>query len=292
MLFQNIRTTAVLLIALVILFSAAALPAKEDSPGGNRAITELEMQTITDAMAVVYLDIGYYVSIENLNDLLSDNTTYDFDNIDQYGGTRVIDLDAGLFHETNVDLTVPPRQWRGPYVSYQDDRISEDGEGYDEGTLLDLWGTPYYLFSPAGLVRTDERIVTQELYGDYFNVYAVVSLGPDAVVSEDDIYRTFGTPPTDTVITSLSTTEAAPGDRISIRGYNLGTRTRQIPELYLNGDPVTTIVSWTNTEIVFEIPADAQSGTLWIEIDTEKSNSLSLTITQTPTSASHWVLYQ
>ena len=259
---------------------------------GSRAITEMELQTIADAMEMVYLDIGYYVSIENLNDLLSPTPVHPFDNIDQWGGTWVIDLTTADFHFPQVDLTHAPHLWQGPYVTYQDDRISLDGAGYDEGSLLDLWGTPYYLFCPLGLVRGDEHTITQELYGDYFDVYAVVSLGPDGIKSEDDAYRTFGAPPTRLVLSSLSQREAFPEDTLTLRGYNMGTRNRQTPNLLLNNIPVPGIISWTQSEVVFTVPQDAQTGYVKVVIYTQESNLLPLAILEPPTSAKNWFLYE
>lgn len=280
-------------IAIIIFLCFGATAAGQDKKiPEQKAITELEMQILAEAMETVYIYIGYYVSIENLNDLLSHYTVHDFDNIDQFIGTWVVDSSTALFYPEKVDLTHVPRLWTGPYVTYQDDRIALDGAGYDRGTLLDLWGTPYYLFSPAGLVRTDQHIVTLELYGDYFDSYAIVSLGPDGIKSSDDVFRTFGAPPTRLVLTSASVPSAYPGERIALRGYNFGSRSRQAPELFLNGSPVSTILSWTDRLIEFTVPEGAASGYLKVAKGSEESNLLHLTILDHPTSAKNWRLYE
>jgi len=275
------------------LFIAAMAALCAANPGSIVA-TLSEMQSLTDAMELVYLDIGGYVSIENLNDLLSEQTTHDFDNISQGGGTRVIDTTTAFFHPQLQNLSMPPRRWLGPYVTYHESRISLTGSGYDKGTLLDFWGTPYYLFSPAGLVRSDQGAITLELYGDYFDSYAIVSLGPDGVKSSDDLIRTFGMPPIKPVITSLSATSAYAGDELRLRGWNLGTQSgeRAAAALLLGATPITTIKSWSERLIEFTVPEGAASGNIRIVRGASETNSLPLTILEHPTAVRHWNLYE
>jgi IPT/TIG domain-containing protein len=259
---------------------------------GEVTATLSELQTLTQQMDIVYLDIGYYVSIENLNDLLSDSTTYDFDNIDQFDGTWVISTGTGKFNPEKVDLKSPYRLWQGPYVNFNSNRVSIDGDGYDKGTLLDFWGCPYYLFSPLGFVRTDEHIITQELYGDYFDLYAIVSLGPDGIKSSDDLYRTFGTLPTSLVISSLSSSSAYPGDMLTLRGYNMGSDTRAALELFFNETPITDIISKSSTLVEFLVPQILGSGNIKVKIGEDESNTISLEILEKPTSSKNWILYE
>ncbi len=287
------RTKTRNLVLGVVFLLAAIAPATSRKPDryGEITATLAELQTLCDAMVWVYIDIGYYVSIENLDDLLPDHIIHDYDNIDQFGGTWVIDTTTAHFHADRVDLTAPPHLWGGPYVTFQDNRISEDGAGYDRGTLLDLWGTPYYLFTPAGLVRPDSHTITHELYGDTFDTYAIVSLGPDGVKGSDDLIRTFGAPPTKIVLTSLSNEIAYPGNTINIRGYNFGSQ-QQDAVLFLGAAPITTITNWSDHEIDFTIPQDAQSGNLKIVRGEQDSNALHLTILELPTAAHNWMLYR
>ncbi|MBN1899725.1 IPT/TIG domain-containing protein [Candidatus Sumerlaeota bacterium] len=280
-------------IFILFCFISCLAPAGEKQERyGEVTATLAELLTLTEAMEWAYIDIGGFVSIENLNDLLMTNPVHDFDNIDQFDGAWVIDLATGMFYPEKKDLTHLPLLWQGPYVTYQESRIAVDGAGYDKGTLLDYWGEPYYLFSPAGLVRTDEHIITQEIYGDHFDLYAIVSLGPDGIMSSDDLYRTFGTPPTRLVLTSITRESAHPGDTVSIRGYNFGIFSKLDPVLYLNEKPVNTIVSWSDRLIEFTVPPDGESGNLKIVKDSVQSNSIYLTILEIPTTAQMWTLYE
>lgn len=287
-----IENRSLALSLLLCLVLCLAIAGEKEDRYGEVIATLAELQTLTDAMEWVYLDIGYYVSIENLNDLLTNNPVHDFDNIDQNIGTWVIDLTTGMFYPSKRDLTHLPLLWQGPYVTYQESRITVDGGGYDRGALLDYWGTPYYLFSPAGLVRTDQHTITQELYGDYFDLYAIVSLGSDGIKSSDDLYRTFGVPPTRLVMTSVSGQTAYPGDPLTLRGYNFGTQSKLDPILYLNEKPVNTIISWSDRSIEFTVPPDGESGNLKVVRDLEQSNIIFLTVSEIPTSANRWNLYE
>ena len=159
---------------LSCLFLATALQAKNET----EQITEYEMLMMIQAEEAAEIDTGYIVSLENLDDLPTDQVTNAFDYINYGGGAEVIDPRTGLFKSTRMDLLMPPNTWQGPYVTYQPGRISLTSS-YDLGTPLDLWGMPYYLFSPMGLVRPGTLSVTQELYGDHFDRYAIVSLGSD-----------------------------------------------------------------------------------------------------------------
>ncbi|MCX7000847.1 MAG: IPT/TIG domain-containing protein [Candidatus Sumerlaeota bacterium] len=290
--FRNM-IVALMLSGMPIVMGISSEPAPPPPPRfGEITATLAELQTLADAMTVVYLDTGYYVSIENLNDLLSNNTVYDFDNINNGGGTWVIDPATALFKPQMANLTVPPHLWQGPYVTYQDSRISLTGSGYDRGTLLDFWGTPYYLFSPAGLVRTDQHVITLELYDDYFDSYAIVSLGPDGVMSSDDLIYTFGEPPTRLVLTSLSVQSAYRGDTVRLRGYNFGAGGSGNSRLLLGAMTINAISSWSDRQIEFTVPSGAASGNVSVEKGQEVSNGLPLTILEHPSAAAHWLLYE
>lgn len=278
-----------------------------------KQLVEQELRILAEAEEMVYLDTGYFVSIENLDDLPSNTGNYWFDYINAGGGAVVIDPRTGRFKPERVDLLQYPHLWLGPYVTYQPGRISVEGAGYDPGTLLDLWGRPYYLFTPVGLARPPEMSITLEIYGDQFDRYAIVSLGVDGVKSADDIIRWFGFPPSALVISSLRPDMVEPGAEVTIRGYNFGTMKDYGTEkehndgqslrdnikgekierqVLLNDNPVTEILLWSDREIRFKVPLEAQSGYVKVKIGAVESNGLYLTvISLVPASSKNWWLY-
>lgn len=275
-------------ILLLSLFNCAIAYSSDNSA---LQLTELEIQTLIDAEEQVMIDTGYYVSIENLNDLPTDNVTYWFDYINEGGGAAVIDHHTGMFKPVRVDLLTPPNLWQGPYVTYQPGRIALDGAGYDVGTLLDFWSNPYYLFTPLGLARPPSQSITQDLYGDQFDRYAIVSLGPDGVKSDDDIIRFFGGAPTALVVSSVNPNTAEAGETVTLRGYNFGD-SQGDSQLILNNTIVNEIESWSDREIRFRVPADAQSGYVKVRVSGEESNGLYLVVKDTQTQVEcEWTLY-
>ncbi|MCD6385805.1 IPT/TIG domain-containing protein [Candidatus Sumerlaeota bacterium] len=281
----HIRTLCILLFGLFIGASAST------SDNLILQLTEQEIQTLIDAEEQVMIDTGYYVSIENLNDLPTDNATYWFDYINEGGGAAVIDHHTGMFKPGRVDLLKLPNVWQGPYATYQPGRITLDGAGYDVGTLLDFWLNPYYLFTPIGLARPPSQTITQELYGDQFDRYAIVSLGPDGVKSADDIIRFFGGAPTALVVSSVNPASAEPGETITLRGYNFGD-TQGDSQVVFNATNVSQIDSWSDRQIRFRVPPDAQSGYVKVVVGGQESNAVYLAVKGTQTQAENdWTLY-
>jgi len=82
------------------------------------SLTDLEMAILVDAETTVFIDTSYYVSIENLNDLLSPDVTSWFDYIGEGGGTAVLDLATAFFKPERQDLTHLPQLWSVPYVRF------------------------------------------------------------------------------------------------------------------------------------------------------------------------------
>lgn len=247
--------------------SQAQAPAPQAWASDPRVVaTELEMANLAEAMELAAIDTGYWTSIENLNDFIAFSPpVHDFDDINDGGGTLVIDPATGRWRSQRKDLRNPPLQWQGPYISFPAERVSVDGAGYDPGTLLDLWGQPYRLFTPLGLARPFEAMISLELYGDAFDRYAIVSLGPDGVKSGDDLIRLFGSPPTALAVSSLSPSRARLGASVRIRGWNFGA-SQGAGRILLNGRDAGPAQSWTAREIVFIVPAWAQSGAVQVEV--------------------------
>jgi hypothetical protein len=249
------------------------------------------MQNIAQAEDFAFVDTGYYFSIENLNDLAYGSPIHYFDDINYGGGTAVIDLRTGQFKPERVNLLEPVLKWKGPYITYDVNRITQTGEGYDIGTLLDFWYNPYYLFSPVGLARPASMSITQELYGDAFDTYAIVSLGPDGQKSDDDIKAYFGVPPTSLVVSSVYPTPAIVSEIIAVRGYNFGDSQGE-SYIELNSKSINNVEYWSDRQIRMELPSDAQSGLLSVIVGDERSNELLITVRTEASAAGLWTFYQ
>lgn len=256
------------------------------NPAPNReSVTLTEMQIIADALIVAWIDINAYVTLENLNDIGADGFEPDYDFIGDGDGTYVIRQHKAVFETSRQDLTVGFWLWDGPYVNYQPGRTdANDIFGYDEGTPLDPWGSPYYFFTPAGLVRPPNHI-TQEFYGDYFNQYTIVSFGPDfAYGGDDDIFYQWGDAPTVTSLTSLSVDSVRVGETLSLKGYKFGEQGDGF-EVLLNGVAATDgFTTWTERLITKTIlPTDPLGEvTVAVGYDDDDPTSPPLTVTILP----------
>ncbi len=278
-------------IFCVVCIAVMAANAKPPSVNKSKQITEYELQTLAEGEDRVRIDTTYYTTIENLDDLPVSNLENDFDFINYGGGAVVVNPRTAMVESERVDLLEPPNIWYGPYVTFDPNRISDATEDYDEGSLLDFWGNPYYFFTPLGLVKPRTESISLELYGDYFDRYAIVSLGPDGKKSSDDIIRLFGGAPTELVISSLNPSTVQHGDEVTVRGYNFGEE-QGGSQVVLNDFAIPTILSWSDREVRFQVPHDLTSGALKICKGAGESNSLHLEITGTPTGLiSDWELY-
>ncbi|KPL08279.1 hypothetical protein AMJ85_08455 [candidate division BRC1 bacterium SM23_51] len=265
---------------------------RERMLGAREIAALLDMQAMRDAEVWAYLDTGYLHTLENLNDILGFETNYDFDDIMDGGGALVISLVTARFLPQRLDVRQASHLWLGPYVTFQQGHFSIDGAGYDPGTPLDPWGNPYYLFTPVGLVRPTLGTVTLELYGDQFDRYAIVCLAGDGVMSDDDLIVFFGSPPfglpSQTTISSLVPDLAAPGQQVTVRGYNFGSEQGD-SELRLAGNPIASVVSWSDRAIVFDVPRGARSGEVVVVRPFQQSNGMLLRVLAR---AAHWSLYR
>lgn len=282
-----------LTLGLLLGFPLACATAERAwAQGAAEAVAEQEMAVLADAEETVLLDTNFYTTIENLDDLIADYPLNNhFDDINDQGGTRVLDPATGRWTPDRKDLRNPPMQWMGPYVVFQPSRLTLDGAGYDPGTLLDPWGRPYYLFTPLGLARPVEGTITLEFYGDRFDRYAIVSLGPDGVMSGDDLFRFFGSAPTRLEVSSLTPSSSPTGLAATIRGYHFGP-SQGASRILLDGRDVGAANSWTDSQIVFHIPAWAASGGIQVEVGGQLSQP-PLTLTITPSrAAGRWTRYE
>ncbi|MGI8908702.1 MAG: IPT/TIG domain-containing protein [Candidatus Sumerlaeaceae bacterium] len=264
------------------------------------AITLSEMQTIAQGLDTCLIDTTYYVSPEALNDTGNSTSTPTYNYLNDQGGTFVIVPDWGYFKPTRQNLITAFNNWEGPYLNYQPARTQTATTPYDQGSPLDLWGGPYYLFSPLGRLRGDTGTVTLEHYADTFDQYTLVSLGSDGVKSSDDVTYQFGGGITITALSSArsatsasTTTLTAPANSpIVMRGVNLGA-TQSGAKVMWGVQELTNITSWSSREIALTLPPATQgSAALVMQRGTATTNALSLTIFIPPTAANDWQLYR
>lgn len=276
---------------------AAALFATA-SPCGAQIATA-EMQTIAQAMTAAELTTTWYFVPEALDDGSNPSANPAYQYINDQGGPFVIKPNEGRFRASRVAQTVSILGWDGPYATYQLGRIQTGTTPYDQGTPLDPWGSPYYFHSPLGLLRGDTGQTTLEVYGDQFNAYTLVSLGPDGVKSSDDLFYQFGAVVTVFSISSLRTLGGPPsspltapaGTPIAIRGVNLGA-SQSGATVWLDSLPITDVLSWSNREVSVTLPSALEtSGTLRIERAGNFTNGLGLEVYIPPACAEGWELY-
>jgi hypothetical protein len=284
--------------------SIAGLLAPRSSNAQQEVVALHNMQTMANALEVCLLDTTYYVSLENLNDISSINPIRAYDSIQDLGGPYVIIPSDGYFLPRK-NLATAFNAWNGPYVSYQTDQTQSATTPYDQGSLLDPWGNPFYLFNPLGLIRGDQGIITLELYGDQFDRYTIVSLGPDGVKSSDDLAYQFDGAVNGAHLTSLhgsgvvrtSPMESAPvynvdaGTSLTLRGTNFGGP--GAGKLVLFGPTVMDdVTTWTNREITVNVPADL-TGTdnFKVQLNSISTNIINATIAGGNTGVATWSDY-
>ncbi|MCX7018519.1 MAG: hypothetical protein NTY46_05905 [Candidatus Sumerlaeota bacterium] len=286
-----------------------------------RAQTEIalyEMRNIANAMDVCAMDTLYYVASETLNDSPYATTPPTIDYINYEGGTYVIQPSQGRFKTGGrADLLAAYNQWRGPYLNYQPGRTQTGLTPYDQGSPIDPWGNPYYFFSPFGLLRGGTGSVTLDLYGDWFDRYTLVSLGPDGAMSGDDLFYQFGYPVTAFGISSLRYATAcgeggacgpaarpdapagtepvfvlSPGAVVLLRGMNLGS-TQGGATVWFGAEQLTQISGWSERQVMIDLPAGLTgAGELFIKRGGAQTNSLQVMISGSVTAAGGWTLYQ
>ncbi|MDK2972405.1 MAG: Type secretion system protein [Candidatus Sumerlaeota bacterium] len=238
-------------IALAV-FAAALSPAAAQF--GAYEVAQEELNTLADQMVIVHLDTTYFTTLENLNDLSSFTSTNTFDFINDEGGALVISPATGRFRNPpRLDLVnrPPGLAWQGPYASYQSSRIDGPDSIYDEGTPLDPWGTPYFFYSPLGLIDPQSEDIELTGYLDDFNQYTIVSYGPDGVMSSDDLTRAVAgfsiAVPAISSVRIFPPAAKSTDYTVQVRGYKFGA-TQGSGSVAVNGSPAVP-TSWSDTRI-------------------------------------------
>jgi hypothetical protein len=316
------RTRQALLGGLVSLAALIpwAAPAQEPAPpadpsshqeeSGDRGggATGAELTSLRTAMEIAFLDTSLFHTLENLDDLPQNSSpTFFFNDINNAGaGTPVLLEATGRF------LPVPRflgALWRGPYITYQQDRIELDEPiEYDLGTPLDFFDQPYRLYSPLGLVDPVTETIVLDAVGDRFDRWTILSAGPDQLPgTADDATRQFGGAPTVAVMSGVIPLPEAPdprggpiyatnatagpipaGSLVLIRGYNFGA-SQGSSRLLLDDADLGPAQSWTGTQIVIQFPSVLIGETLHLEMNGTIRDSLPV---QVILAAEGWERYE
>jgi hypothetical protein len=305
------RTTGIVFFCFFCALLCGGVPAAQP-----RAVVESEMQTLANQLTLCQLDTGFFVSLETLNDSgfsLAD-PSYDF--INEHGGSYALRPSDGYFLANRVDLIDRFLDWQGPYVTYQQGRTQTAATPYDQGSPLDPWNNPYLFFSPLGLIRGDSGEITQEYYGDQFDTYMIVSLGPDGEKSADDVAWSLGVTVTDFVISGIGGPSVAltsggrvfsirSGTAITVRGYHLGSPQNDGTASFsaesggggatprADTDLTGGITEWTDTAVTLTLPAGLiGAGRIALQRGGETSNPLAVSLFEPVNAAASWTLYR
>ncbi|MCB2155582.1 hypothetical protein KQI84_11910 [bacterium] len=264
----------------------------------NEVAARDEMNTMAQQMVLVSVDTTYFTTLENLNDLSIEPGDPDdhFDWINDKGGALVIDMAEGRFEASRVDLVNRPSslQWQGPYITYQQGRVDGVMSDYDEGTPLDPWGTPYYFYSPVGLIAPKQSAVVLQDYQDDFDMYTIVSFGADGIMSGDDLFHQFygsvASPTISSVRIGPATTRAA-NYVASIKGYYFGA-SQGSGSVLIDGAPPFAVASWSSSLIEVELESlPATGATFGVQTDGGASLSFTGYLNEGATSVRDWELY-
>jgi len=287
----------------LIILSLPALALAEEKQA-TTVVAQSDVNTIATQMEQVAAFTNFFTTIENLDDLTAPTTTFPFDYINDNGGALVISPFTGDFRDDRLDYLNRPLglSFNGPYISAFSNLISvgrftDDTHFYDDGHPLDPWFNPYLFYSPLGLVVPRTESIELDLHGDSFDRFTIVSLGPDGVVSGDDIIRSIsGFSITTLAISSArlrssSAKQSAYPYQLVIKGYNFGS-TQGTGTVTI--DSVSApIISWSGTEVIAGLNSlPASNASVELTTDTGASKSYTGYVDERPdTDVRDWELY-
>lgn len=250
------------ILATLALAAAASVSHGEEAEKALPTAALLEMNNMATAMEMFYIDNSRFTTLENLDDGIFSPPGRPWQYINDGGGALVFQPQIGeLFRQF-----FPHETYMGPYLTgYDDSRIEGPGGDYDIGTPLDPWGTPYYFYSPLGLIEPATDSISLRYHGDAFDRYTIVSHGPSGLPGGDDLIRQFGLTITASTISSARVelpAEKEATHQIRIRGYNLGSE-QDTREVLLDGDPspALTTLSWQQEEVLLAADPPPVEGT-------------------------------
>ena len=291
------RRTAILLI-LAPLFPPTLVPGQDpfEDPMEPQAIAR--MGELAQALERCAADTGFFVPLEALNDTTNPAADPPGDYLNDQGGVHAIDPGRGSFLEGRQDLS---GAWGGPYVTYGPGEVQPPEGPYEAGSPLDPWGEPYYLFSPLGLVRGDSGTLTADIFGDGFERFTIVSLGPGSVPGGgNDLVYQLGAAPAGPSLAGMqgpdvvregALHQVTAGAEVQLRGYGLGPAQTDAALLF-GPSELFDIGLWRDTRIELTLPTDVEGREdLFVERGPERSNALDVEISIPQNAALDWAVY-
>lgn len=275
-------------------FLAAVSTAYGDAP---RQAANLEIQNIATAMELFYFDYNDFTTIENLDDSFSTTVNPEYQRINDGGGALQINPTTGLVRR---EFLVQGSFAGPPYLTRSSGNEYEGSNGdYDEGTPLDLWLNPYYFYTPLGLVEPTTGDLSLRYYGDDFDLYTIVSHGPDGQPGGgDDLFEQIAITVTATTVSSAKaspqTSRVGLPWTVAIKGYNLGASQGSGRVLVDGKAGAAVVTSWSPTLVTAELPALPAEGTpIWLETGSGTvTRQVELIHTEQALTAENWHLYR
>lgn len=205
---------SVAVVTIAILVVAALVAYKGEAEQSRRNAARADIEALAQAELKALAGVGHFVPLQVLDNVEAGKAV---DAIDSEPA-GVLAIDAKLTRESAAPAEQPPvaslaASWKGPLHQPARVRLGTDGSevpgaNQDSGLAhrdypLDPWGGAYRFYSPIGLIGSqanstdpaalnstefaDGKITTND---DRFDVYAIVSYGPDgqsdAVSGADD----------------------------------------------------------------------------------------------------------
>ena len=222
---------------LLVCLSAWAGPAGLNKPlayDDPRTVVAIsDMRNMADALEACAIKTTYYVSLEALNDGSTPNAFRPWDDINNGGGSFVIRPSEGRFRPDRINLLTAYNAWNGPL--YQLSERSSGRHPLRSGVAAGPLGQPLLPLHPrwAWRAATPARSPWSSTATGSPTVTTSFSLGPDGIMSADDLAWSFGVAINVQALTSLrgvyvkmdplkSTFSAPAGAALTVRGRNLG----------------------------------------------------------------------
>jgi hypothetical protein len=286
----------IIILTVGMMFPSFVFP--ESPQEKNNTIALLQLQNLRQAMEFFYIDYSLFSTIENLDDVTSSGTNPSYQWINDDGGALIVHPGLGTVERWVI---LPGFSSAGPpYLTISSGNRYEDASGdYDEGTLLDPWGEPYYFYTPLGLLDPRAEDTTLRYYGDEFDFYTFISHGADrSYGGGDDLYEQIYVAITQLAISSVrfkdQQVKGSSSWRLEIKGYQFGA-SQGNGMVFLNGQPLSDpIESWGNQMVVVSLSSPLSDQDV-VSLQTDSgatTRELAVLMESSPSSVGDdWALY-